>query len=366
MIRLSKYQLFCLIVLFEIGSSILFVRGIEAKQDAWLAVLIGMTGGFGLMWIYTQFHKIFPEKNLAEMIISILGKNLGMPLVFFYGLFFLYTSVKNFHEFGLLLNITFLPHTPKMVILAVFMLTALYILFLGVEVLARTSEFSFPILLFFLLSVIIMIVISGKIELSELRPVLAKGWQPILREVYPGIINFPFGEAVVFIMYWHYLDPKQSSRTIALLAFALAGLTIALVVAIDICVLGVNIAANSTISFLEVIKAINIGGIITNLDAFGITLMFIGGFYKMIIFFWGGIQAFATLFKKTDLRIIILACAIFDMWMSIDFEPSFPFHVWSGLKIAVPYIHNVFQTIIPPILLLICWLQQQTRRKNNA
>jgi spore germination protein KB len=137
MIRISNYQLFCLIVLFEIGSSILFVRGIEAKQDAWLAVLIGMTGGFGLMWIYTQFQKIFPEKNLAEMIISILGKPLGMPLVFFYGLFFLYCSVKNFHEFGLLLNITFLPHTPIMIILGVFMFAALYIVFLGVEVLAR-------------------------------------------------------------------------------------------------------------------------------------------------------------------------------------------------------------------------------------
>jgi len=57
MIRISNYQLFCLIVLFEIGSSILFVRGIEAKQDAWIAVLIGTLSGLGLIWVYTELQK---------------------------------------------------------------------------------------------------------------------------------------------------------------------------------------------------------------------------------------------------------------------------------------------------------------------
>lgn len=359
MIRISNYQLFCLIVLFEIGSSILFVRGIEAKQDAWIAVLLGTPLGLGLMWIYTELRKKIPQENLTEMIIKILGKNLGIPLVLFYGLFFLYCSTKNFHEFGLVLVITFLTKTPIFVILIVFMLTALYVLFLGIEVLARTSEILFPTVVFFLISVVIMIGISGRIQLGELEPVLANGWQPVFKEAYPGLVVFPFGEAVVFMMYWRYLDAGQPVRSISLLAIGISGLTIALIVAIDLCVLGVNIAAAATISLLEVIKLINIGNIITNLDAFGIVLMFIGGFYKMILFFYGGVQAFATVFKGVDSRWIMIFSAIFVLWMSIDFEPSFPFHVWSGLKVALPYIHNVFQTIIPPLLLLIYWLKDK-------
>ena len=359
MIRISDYQLFCLILLFEIGSSILFVRGIEAKQDAWIAVLISTLIGLGLMWVYTELRKKIPEENLAKMIIKILGRNLGIPLVLFYGLFFLYCSTKNFHEFGIVLVTTFLIKTPIVVILIVFMLTALYVLFLGVEVLARTSEILFPTIMFFIISVVIMIGMSGRVQLEELRPVLANGWQPIFKEVYPGLVNFPFGEAVVFMMYWRYLDARQPVRSISLLAIGISGVIIAFIVAIDICVLGVNIAAAATISFLEVIKLINIGNIITNLDAFGIVLMFIGGFYKMILFFYGGVQAFATIFKSVDSRWIMIFSAIFVLWMSIDFEPSFPFHAWSGLYVAVPYIHNVFQTIIPPLLLLIYWLKDK-------
>lgn len=359
MIRISNYQLFCLIVLFEIGSSILFVRGIEAKQDAWIAVLMGTLIGLALMWVYTELGEKIPQENLAEIIIKLLGKYLGIPLVFLYALFFLYCSTKNFHEFGIVLVTTFLIKTPILVILIVFMLTALYILFLGVEVLGRTSEILFPTIIFFIMSVVIMIGISGRIQLEELTPVLANGWQPIFKEVYPGLMNFPFGEAVVFMMYWCYLDAKQPARNISLLAIGISGLIIAFIVVIDICVLGVNIAATATISFLEVIKLINIGNIITNLDAFGIVLMFIGGFYKMILFFYGGVQAFATLFKGVDSRWIMILSAIFVLWLSVDFEPSFPFHAWSGLKVALPYIHHVFQTIIPPLLLLICCLKDK-------
>lgn len=52
--RINEYQHFSLIVLFEIGSTTLFARGIEVKQDAWIAILIAMLMGLyhvmGLYW----------------------------------------------------------------------------------------------------------------------------------------------------------------------------------------------------------------------------------------------------------------------------------------------------------------------------
>lgn len=83
MLRISKHQLFCLIILFEIGSTTLFALGIDAKQDAWIAILVAMLIGFVLLWLYTGLQKYFPEKNFAQIIITLLGKVIGMPLVFF-------------------------------------------------------------------------------------------------------------------------------------------------------------------------------------------------------------------------------------------------------------------------------------------
>jgi len=355
MIRISNDQLFCLMVLFEIGSSILFVSGIDAKQDAWMVVLISTIIGLGLMWVYTELYKQFSQENLGQMIIKIVGKYLGVPLVLLYALFFLYCATRNFRDFGEVIVTTFLIKTPLLVILIVFMLTALYVLFLGVEVLGRTSEILFPIVLFFIISAVIMIGISGRIQFDELSPVLANGWQPVLKEVYPNFVNFPFGEATVFMMYWCYLDTKHDVRKISFLAIGISGLIITLIDVVSICVLGVAIASAITIPFLEVIKLINIGGIIANLDALGIILMFIGGFYKMVLFFYGGVQALATVFKGVDSRWIMIFSAIFVLWLSIVFEPDYPYHIWLGHKVSLPYIHNVFQTILPPLLLLIYW-----------
>jgi spore germination protein KB len=137
-------------VLFEIGSSILFVSGMDAKQDAWIVVIISMCIGFALMWCYTALQRKFPQKNLAQIIINILGKKLGVPLVFLYALFFLYSATRNFRDFGEVINTTFLIKTPLFAILLLFMIAVLYVLFLGLEVLARTSEFLLPIVSFFI------------------------------------------------------------------------------------------------------------------------------------------------------------------------------------------------------------------------
>jgi spore germination protein KB len=344
-------------VLFEIGSSILFVLGIAAKQDAWIVVLIAMLIGFVLIWVYTELQKNFPQENFAEIIIKILGKYLGTPLVLFYGLFFLYAATRNFRDFGELIVTTFLTKTPMIVVLIVFMLTALYILFLGFEVLGRTSEIVLPTILFSLISVVIMIGISGRIHLEELTPILADGLQPVFKEVYPKFVNFPFGEAAVFMMCWCYSDSKQNVRKFSFLAIGIAGMILTLINVVTICVLGVPIAGAATIPFLAVIKLINIGDIITNLDALGIILMFIGGFYKMSIFFFGGVQALTIAFKIKNSRWVMIFAAMFVLWLVIVFEPNYPYHIWLGQQASLPYIYNAFQMIIPSLLLLIYWLK---------
>ena len=59
--KISAYQLFVLIVLFEIGSAVLVPLAIGAKQDAWLAILIAMIGGFFLLFRLFWALSILPR-----------------------------------------------------------------------------------------------------------------------------------------------------------------------------------------------------------------------------------------------------------------------------------------------------------------
>ena len=47
--KISASQLFILMVLFELGTSLLLPVAMEAKQDAWLAILLGMLGSLVLL-----------------------------------------------------------------------------------------------------------------------------------------------------------------------------------------------------------------------------------------------------------------------------------------------------------------------------
>jgi spore germination protein KB len=357
--QINKYQLFCLIMLFEIGSSTLFALGIDAKQDAWIAIIISMFIAIILMCIYVKLCSFFPEKNLIDIIITVLGKFIGMPLAFIYGLFFLYCSIRNLHDFGILMQMTFLHKTPLVVIHAILMLVEIYIIFLGLKVLARTGQIMFWAISFFILTTFILIIFSAKLRLDELIPVLNNGFGPVLKAVYPSLVNFPYGEVFVFSMFWCYVDKKKDLLKTSILAICLATILFIASTLLTICALGVEYTSIATIPLLDLIKMINIGEILTNLDAVGVIIMFIGGFYKMLLFFYGGVLAFNTLFKKINIKLITIICGIFVTWYATIFEPSYAYHIWLGHKVSLPYIHNTFQVLIPPILLLICFIKSK-------
>lgn len=354
--HISKHQLFCLVVLFEIGSSTLFAMGIDAKQDAWIAILCAMFISVGIIWCYTELQKYFPDKNLIEIIIDLLGKYIGAPLCFLYGLFFIYSSIRNLKDFSILMGMTFLPNTPENIINFIFISVAVYYVFLGLEPVARSGEIMLPLVMFFLISTFVLAVISAKVDLSELQPVSNVDMQSILPAIHPFLTNFPFCESLVFFMYWKYVNSKDIRKTM-FVSIILSGMMIALATCTMICVLGVNYASISSIPLLGVIKIINVGDILSNLDAVGITIMVIGGFYKMTIFFFGGVMSFSTLFGSKYKKWIVFICAIFELWIAYTFEPNYSYHIWLGHKISLPYIHNTFQIIIPLLLLIIGWLK---------
>jgi spore germination protein KB len=96
MIHITKIQLFMLIMLFEIGSTTLFALGIEAKQDAWIVVLLGSFTGMGLIWVFTQFPKLYPNQHFLEILNNAIGRKLAIPLLFLYGVYFLDGASLNF------------------------------------------------------------------------------------------------------------------------------------------------------------------------------------------------------------------------------------------------------------------------------
>src|SRR5690242_5217840 len=75
--NISLIQLLCLIVLFELGSAILIGVGIEAKQDAWLAIMIAMIFGVVLFIMYSYLYILYPTEPLTLFVNKIVGQYAG-------------------------------------------------------------------------------------------------------------------------------------------------------------------------------------------------------------------------------------------------------------------------------------------------
>ncbi|MCD2348004.1 GerAB/ArcD/ProY family transporter [Clostridium guangxiense] len=358
MTRLSKHQLFTLMFIFEVGSTTLFALGIQAKQDAWLVILAALLIGLIFIWIYTELQNSFPDKNYVEIIIFILGKKLGIPFVLLNLLGYFWYCARNLREFGELIITTILPQTSLWLINFLFVLLSVYTLLKGVEVLARVSELIAPIIFIFMVSLYILIYMSGVIKFSNLMPILGNGIKPIITTL-PSVIVFPFGEMFVFLMYWNYASEKKTIRKAAVKAVTLSGILLCISLIIDIGALGYEYVSTAAIPLVEVIRLINIGNIITNVDAIGIIIIFFGGFFKMSTYLNAIVSIQATLFKLKNNKVPIIITSAALLWFSIEFEPSYAFHRWmfpfDASCVVIAY------TNISPLLLLAIYKIKKRR-----
>jgi len=357
MIRLSKHQLFTLMFIFEVGSTTLFALGIKAKQDAWIVILLALLIGLGFIWIYTELQNAFPDRNYVEIILAVLGKKFGIPLVLLNALGCIWHGARNLREFGELIIITILPETPLWVINFIFVLVGIYALLKGIETLARASEMVMPVLLIFIISLYVLVYISGDVDFNKLTPVLGNGIKPVLK-VLPEVVVFPFGEMFVFLMYWNYANEKNVVRKAAMKAVLLSGIILCFSLIMYITVLGPKYASIATIPLVETIRLVNIGNIITNIDAIGVIIIFLGGFFKMSIYLNAIVIILTTLFKIKNYKLTIILASVFLLWFSIAFEPSYAYHQWM-FPFDVHYFAIVYSNISPLLLLIIYWIKKK-------
>jgi MFS family permease len=88
-------------------------------------------------------------------------------------------------------------------------------------------------------------------------------------------------------------------------------------------------------------------------------LIFLGGFYKMSLFFNGVTLIIATVFKVKNHKKLLPAVCIFLLVVAVIFEPSYTYHKWMN-----PFDTNAFYItflhIIPLLLLLIQKLKSRS------
>ncbi|MFX3634934.1 MAG: GerAB/ArcD/ProY family transporter [Candidatus Pristimantibacillus sp.] len=358
--KISHSQLASTFMLFIIGSSSLFLLAGEVGKDAWLAVLVGMVGGLLLLVLITlPIYRKEPRAHLFELLLKNFGKPIGFVLSFAYILYFCYSSIRNVREFGDLTVMYLLPNTPLPVIVFVICALSCYVVSKGINVFFQMAEVIFPIVIGLYLLLILFIALSGLLHFNNTTPVLENGLMPILHAAIPKLISFPFGEVVLFLMFWNSSDPKGISK-LTVKCYLFSGLFITLTNLFIILGMG-RLATVSNMPFIQMANLIQIGNFLERIDPVVALLLFTGVFFKLTAYYFGAVLGLSYLFNlKHKTAIWPIATVLFAG--SLLFR-SYMQQVWVGFQYNVVFHFPLFQVLIPILLLLVLWIRQTWSKK---
>jgi spore germination protein KB len=358
--KISPQQLFCLIVLFEFGTALIVPLGIEAKQDAWIAELLGMAGGIVLLVMYYYLYRQFPNLLLTSYIKKIIGKHLGFVIGLLYVLFFIYGGARDLRDATELILFKY-NETPIILVSGLLMSLVCYALYKGLEVLARTGELFIVTVFALLFFPFIITIFTGTAQIKNILPILENGWKPVLTTVFPNRIMFPYGELICFTVIFPYLKNHVKGMKFGLIALIISGIVLVLINVIEIAVLGVNRLSIVLFPLLNLVEKINVGGFIQGLRGIEMLVLIIGVFFKVTIFSYAAVISITDLFKIQDYRNLVVPIGLIIVITSILIAENLVDHLNQG-KFVLKTIFPLFQFVIPMLLLIIVFIQKLIQR----
>lgn len=358
--------MFVLVVLYEMGSALLVGIGSQAKQDAWITILLGLAGGILLFLVYYRLYKFYPDLPLTSYLQKITGKWLGRMIGLLYSVYFMYGATRVLRDFGELLTTTIYTSTPLFVINTLMIITIIYAIHKGFEVIARVGELFFTVVYIMAFLGMSLIIFSGLIHLENLLPMFENGWKPIMKTVFSETLTFPYGEMVVFTMLLPFLNDQKKVKLVCLGGMILAGINVTITVVINVAALGTDLFTRATFPLLSTISKIQIANFIERLDVLFMLYLVIGGFFKVAIYYYAAVAGVADIFQLKNQRNLGFPIGVIILFASITIASNYSEHIKEGLKVVTIYLHWPFQIIIPCTLLVIAFFRNRKKQAGST
>jgi spore germination protein KB len=350
-VKISTRQLLILTILFTIGTAILVIPSVmaaTAKQDAWIAALVGVGSGLLLIWLYNTITILYPQMTLIEIMETLLGKWLGKSVaLLFMVMFFLGGPAAVLYDSGNFLTTQMMPETPMQAVNILFALIVLMGVRLGLETVARSAELLFP--LFILLYTAFVILVVSNIKLENAQPMLEKGGGPVWSASL-SFISIAFLTHIVFLMIFPFVDQPDQARRAFLTGGLIGGLILVVVIVLAVLVFGHELTARSMYPSYSLAQKINIGNFLQRIEAIMAAMWFISLFFRLALYMQSIMIAISQIFNLKDDRPLIFPIGMILIVMSVIIYPNVPYQQSWDAKIWTPF--SLSMGLFLPLLLL--------------
>ena len=344
-----------LIILFIIGSTIITGTGGQARQDAWIAIIIAISCSTILLLMFSRILSLYPGKDLFDILQIVVGKLIGkfIGILMIWFAFHLGTLVmRNLSDFTNTLTLT---DTPVVLPMLLFSIILIWGLKEGIEVFGRWGEFFiwFVILTWSFYS---MLAIS-QMDINRLKPILSNGFPPLIKGVFSSF-SFPFGEIVIFTMVFSNISKAKNYNKTFLVGLGLGGLIIFLGTLRNLLILGSYRISMVYFPSVLAISLIHIGLLLQRLEVGILPVLLICSYAKVIICLFAICNGISKVFNLNDYRFIATPVTLLMLNFSIFIYKNtmemaaFAFDIW-------PYYSFPFEVIIPLIVFILAEIKHR-------
>ncbi|WP_298843711.1 GerAB/ArcD/ProY family transporter [uncultured Clostridium sp.] len=359
--KISAYQLFSAIVMMPYGTAALYLITPEAKQDAWIAMLIYIIPAIILQLIYVELWKKYPKDTIVTYMPKIFGKVIGYTLSVVYIIFFAYEAARDTRDIIEIILIAVMPRMSMYIIGIVFMSTVIYATYTGIENLSRVCQIFLILFVFiFVMKWLFLFSMPDAINVYNLKPVLEKGIFPVIKKGWL-LITFPYGESIVLTMLYPLVTESSRVRKSAVLAIIFLGILLTANTIMFISVLGLNFASTSLFPLLQTYRIMKIGEFFSRFGVFFVLFVIMGDFIKVGFSMYGSMLGLSQLIKLEDTKYLALPLGILVFITSLLIASNFPQHIYIG-QLTSTYILLSLAVIIPIIALIVYYLKALLRK----
>ena len=356
--KISLNQLMNIVIGFNLGSSLIIGIGLNAKQDAWIAVLCSSIIGVFIALFYYHFQTVLPNKNFFEMLEYTFNRSFSIFITYIYILYFFYLATRVIRDFGELVSTFILPNTPVEICNISLVIILTYIIYLGIEVLGRVTEVFTPYSILFIIIVTILLIANGDIKFEKITPVLATGVKPLSHTIFPYELIRPYAQLFSLTFLFSNLPKQEYARHTLISSVISSGLLLTVGTLIVSTTLGASIASRSAFPFVSATRLISIGDFFQRVDAFAVFIIALGVVIKICIFSFASLKGLEYIFKLPYRVMIIPMMCILSMYSSfISF--NFSDHITESITVVPFFLSLPLFFLFPSLFMVLALIKRR-------
>lgn len=351
---ITQQQASCILVMFIFGSTLVFGVGTEVRQDIWISLLLTVAMIIPAVLIYARIIRLFPGKNLFELLEELFGNVFGKVLTcifVWYAVHLAASVLRNFTDF---IQVTSLPETPQLPVAVLLLAVIVYLSKRGMEVFGKWALVTFIIICVIVPITYVLSVPSMK--WSNLLPILDNEWGDILTSSYQQF-SLPFGEIVMFLGVANSLGRENSPYKAYLYGILCAGAISIITLLRNIAVLGPAMMESVYYPAFVAGKIINPSEFFARMESVIAMNYLFAGITKISLCIFVAAKGMARLFNIQGYKMLLIpVCLLCLMFSLISYDSAT--HLFDFVKYYYPVYAIPFQILIP----LLIWITAEIKR----